>query len=135
MVIATVDGHVYEVGATRQRSRSSRISKPWIYGVALEDRGASACDRRSAWSRAATRSPISLNRAPDGRQPERSTPRDCDVARLRRHRRHTRPRVTDAVSAYAGRALDIDEACSNRSARPVTQPGDRSHVAELWDRQ
>ncbi len=39
LVIATVDGHVYEVGATRQQFTIQSISKPLIYGVALEDRG------------------------------------------------------------------------------------------------
>ncbi len=39
IVIATVDGQVYEVGATRQRFTIQSISKPLVYGVALEDRG------------------------------------------------------------------------------------------------
>jgi len=39
IVIATVDGQVYEVGATRQPFTIQSISKPLVYGVALEDRG------------------------------------------------------------------------------------------------
>ena len=37
IVVATVDGHVYEVGATRQPFTIQSISKPLAYGVALED--------------------------------------------------------------------------------------------------
>ncbi|MCX7063666.1 MAG: glutaminase, partial [Proteobacteria bacterium] len=39
IVLATVDGHVYEVGRTRQTFTIQSISKPLIYGVALEDQG------------------------------------------------------------------------------------------------
>ena len=42
LVIATVDGHVYEVGATRQPFTIQSISKPLTYGLALEDRGGDA---------------------------------------------------------------------------------------------
>jgi glutaminase len=37
--VATVDGHVYEVGDTRQPFTIQSISKPFVYGLALEDRG------------------------------------------------------------------------------------------------
>jgi glutaminase len=37
--IATVDGHVYEVGDARQPFTIQSISKPFVYGLALEDRG------------------------------------------------------------------------------------------------
>jgi glutaminase len=37
--IATVDGHVYEVGESRQPFTIQSISKPFVYGLALEDRG------------------------------------------------------------------------------------------------
>jgi glutaminase len=37
--IATVDGHVYEVGDSRQPFTIQSISKPLVYGLALEDRG------------------------------------------------------------------------------------------------
>jgi glutaminase len=39
IAIATVDGHVYEVGASRAAFTIQSISKPLTYGVALEDRG------------------------------------------------------------------------------------------------
>jgi glutaminase len=37
--VATVDGYVYEVGDTRQPFTLQSISKPFVYGLALEDRG------------------------------------------------------------------------------------------------
>ncbi len=40
--IATVDGHVYEVGDSRQPFTIQSISKPFVYGLALEDRGKEA---------------------------------------------------------------------------------------------
>ncbi len=40
--IATVDGHVYEVGDTRAAFTIQSISKPFVYGLALEDRGKAA---------------------------------------------------------------------------------------------
>jgi glutaminase len=40
--VATADGHVYEVGDTRQQFTIQSISKPFVYGLALEDRGKAA---------------------------------------------------------------------------------------------
>lgn len=40
--LATVDGHVYEVGETQQPFTIQSISKPFVYGLALEDRGRTA---------------------------------------------------------------------------------------------
>jgi glutaminase len=37
--LATTDGHVYEVGDSRQEFTIQSISKPFAYGLALEDRG------------------------------------------------------------------------------------------------
>ncbi len=39
IAVATVDGHVYEVGDTRQPFTIQSISKPFVYALALEDRG------------------------------------------------------------------------------------------------
>ena len=39
IAIATVDGRVYEVGTTRKAFTIQSISKPLVYGVALEDQG------------------------------------------------------------------------------------------------
>ena len=39
IALATVDGHVYEVGDTRQPFTIQSISKPFVYGLALADEG------------------------------------------------------------------------------------------------
>jgi glutaminase len=42
IAVATIDGHVYEVGDTRQPFTIQSISKPFVYGLALQDRGRDA---------------------------------------------------------------------------------------------
>lgn len=39
IAVATTDGEVYEVGTSRQQFTIQSISKPFVYGLALEDRG------------------------------------------------------------------------------------------------
>src|SRR4249920_1014216 len=46
IAIATIDGRVYEVGETRQPFTIQSISKPLVYGIALEDHGAEAVRRK-----------------------------------------------------------------------------------------
>lgn len=40
--LATVDGKIYEIGDSRQAFTIQSISKPFVYGLAIEDRGADA---------------------------------------------------------------------------------------------
>jgi len=44
--VATMDGHVYEVGDARAPFTIQSISKPFVYGLALEDRGKPAVLQR-----------------------------------------------------------------------------------------
>ncbi|MCO1337370.1 glutaminase A [Kocuria polaris] len=44
--LATVDGYVYEVGDSRTEFTIQSISKPFTYGLALEDHGLDAVDRK-----------------------------------------------------------------------------------------
>lgn len=44
--LATVDGHVYEVGDSREEFTIQSISKPFTYGLALEDHGQDAVDQK-----------------------------------------------------------------------------------------
>lgn len=113
IVIATVDGQVYEVGDTRQRFTIQSVSKPLVYGAALEDRGRARVEQtvgvepsgeafNSISLEPGTGRPlnpminagaIAVASLIDGPTP---------AARLER--------VVDALSAYAGRRLEIDEA-------------------------
>jgi glutaminase len=113
IAVATVDGRVYESGHTRTPFTLQSISKPLVYGVALEDRGSER-----------VRQVIGVEPSGDAFNSislERGTGRplnpminagaiataslvagDTAEARL--------ARVVDAISAYAGRELAIDEA-------------------------
>lgn len=113
IVIATVDGHVYEVGDTRQAFTIQSISKPLVYGVALEDQGEERV-RRAIGVEPTGDAFNSISLEPGTGRPLNpminagaiaasslvggATP----AARL--------ARVLDAISAYAGRPLGIDEA-------------------------
>ncbi|MFM7135706.1 MAG: glutaminase A [Planctomycetota bacterium] len=44
--VATTDGHVYEVGESRHRFTIQSISKPFVYGLALDDHGPQAMARK-----------------------------------------------------------------------------------------
>lgn len=39
IALATVDGHVYEVGDTQQGFTIQSVSKPFVFGMALDDHG------------------------------------------------------------------------------------------------
>jgi len=113
IVIATVDGQVYEVGDTRLRFSIQSVSKPLVFGVALEDAGRERVDQAIGVEPSGDAfNSISL-------EPHTGRPRNpminagaiataslvagaTPAARL--------ARVVDALSAYAGRPLDIDEA-------------------------
>jgi glutaminase len=113
IVVATVDGQVYEVGDTRLRFSIQSVSKPLVFGVALEDAGRERVEQAIGVEPSGDAfNSISL-------EPHTGRPRNpminagaiataslvagaTPAARL--------ARVVDALSAYAGRPLDIDEA-------------------------
>jgi glutaminase len=111
--LATNDGHLYEIGDSRQPFTIQSISKPFVYGLAIEDRGREAVLRRigveptgdvfnaisleSGSGRplnpminagAITASSLVAGRSPDD----------------------TRKRLLAVLSTYAGRPLAVDEA-------------------------
>lgn len=113
IAIATVDGHVYEVGDVAQAFTIQSISKPLVYGMALEDRGlARVLEAIAVEPSGDAFNSISLE--PGSGRPlnpminagaiaASSLIAGADAnARL--------ARVVEALSAYAGRALSIDEA-------------------------
>ncbi len=46
IAVATIDGHLYEVGETRQPFTIQSISKPFVYALALQDHGRDAVVRK-----------------------------------------------------------------------------------------
>jgi glutaminase len=66
--ITTIDGHVYEVGDRRQPFTIQSVSKPLVYGLALEDRGQDAVlNTIGVEPTDDALNPISLARKPDVR--------------------------------------------------------------------
>lgn len=112
IAIATIDGRVYEVGATRERFTIQSISKPLVYGIALEDRGMDMV-RRTVGVEPSGEAFNSISLEPGTGRPMNpminagAIATTSLVAGATREARLTR--VLDAMSAYAGRALDIDE--------------------------
>lgn len=113
IAIATVDGRVYEVGDTRERFTIQSISKPLVYGLALEDQGAERVQRavgvepsgeafNSISLEAGTGRPMNPMINAGAIATSSLVQGETRVARLER--------VLDTMSAYAGRRLDIDEA-------------------------
>jgi len=113
IAIATVDGQVYEVGATQQRFTIQSVSKPLVYGVALEDCG----PERLAEAIGVEPSGDAFNsislEAGTGRprNPMINAGAIATAARVGGDGPAAQlQRLLGALSAYAGRALDIDEA-------------------------
>ncbi len=113
IVIATVDGHVYEIGTTRQAFTIQSISKPIVYGVALEDCG------RERVQQAIGVEPSgdafnSISLEPGSGRPLNPMINAGAIATASLVGGPTREarlaRVVDALSAYAGRPLAVDEA-------------------------
>jgi glutaminase len=113
IVIATVDGHVYEVGATRQPFTIQSISKPLVYGVALEDRG-HARVQQAIGVEPSGDAFNSISLEPGTGRPLNPMINAGAIATSSLVSGETREaslaRVVSAISAYAGRPLGIDEA-------------------------
>jgi glutaminase len=112
IVIATVDGQVYEVGAARAAFTIQSISKPLVYGVALEDHGRDRV-RQSIGVEPSGDAFNSISLEPTSGRPlnpminagaiaTTGLVKGADgEARLQR--------VLDAIAAFAGRPLGIDD--------------------------
>ncbi len=111
IVLATVDGQVYEAGDSRQPFTIQSVSKPLVYGVALEDAGAERV-HRTVGVEPSGEAFNSISLEPGTGRPlnpminagaiaAASLVGGADpAARL--------DRVVKALSAYAGRPLDVD---------------------------
>ena len=133
--LATVDGHVYEVGDTRQPFTIQSISKPFVYGLALEDRGkAAVLERIGVEPTGDAFNAISLeseHRPPAQSDDQRRRDRG-DLARAGRFAR--RP-----LGAHPRAVLDVrrPRARARRGGLPLrarhrpSQSRDRPHAAQL----
>jgi glutaminase len=113
IAVATVDGQIYEVGTTRQPFTIQSISKPLVYGVALEDCGVEQVQRTVGVEPSGDAfNAISLEPG-SGRpmNPMINAGAIATASLVRGADPEARTaRVVDTMSAYAGRALAIDEA-------------------------
>jgi glutaminase len=113
IVIVTVDGHIYEAGCTRERFTLQSISKPLVYGVALEDRGEERV-RKAIGVEPSGEAFNSISLEPVTGRPLNpminagaiATAALVDGPTVG----HRLARVLAALSTFAGRPLEIDEA-------------------------
>lgn len=66
--LATTGGHVYEVGDSRQSFTIQSISKPFVYGLALEDNTRAEVLKKLEWN------PREMRSTPSASSPERVGP-------------------------------------------------------------
>jgi glutaminase len=113
IVIATVDGRVYEVGDTRRPFTIQSVSKPLVHGVALEDRGSERVEQVIGVEPSGEAfNSISLEPG-TGRplNPMINAGAIAVSSLIEGPSREARlARVLGVISAYAGRTLKVDDA-------------------------
>jgi glutaminase len=110
--IATTEGNIYEVGDSRQEFTIQSISKPFVYGLALEDNGRKdILEKIGVEPTGDAFNSISLD--PDTGQPANPMINAGAIAAAGQIMGHDKEkklaRVMDMMSAYAGRTLGVDE--------------------------
>jgi glutaminase len=110
--IASTEGHVYEVGDSRQEFTIQSISKPFVYGLALEDNGrADILARIGVEPTGDAFNSISLD--PETGRPANPMINAGAIAAAGQIMGHDDNkkvnRILEMMSAYAGRALTVDE--------------------------
>jgi glutaminase len=110
--VATPDGRVYEVGDTRQQFTIQSISKPFTYGLALEDRGHEAVlGRIGVEPSGEAFNSISLTPAGCPLNPMINAGAIATTSLIAGHSPDDRlERLLAVFSLYAGHPLSLDEA-------------------------
>jgi glutaminase len=113
IVIATVDGKVYEVGDSRARFTIQSISKPLVYGAALEDQGSERV-LKAIGVEPTGDAFNSISLEPGTGRPLNPMINAGAIAATSLIAGATADarwdRILAALSAYAGRRLDVDDA-------------------------
>jgi glutaminase len=111
--LATTEGHIYEVGDSRQEFTIQSISKPFVYGLALEDNGrADMLGKIGVEPTGDAFNSISLDPG-TGRpaNPMINAGAIAAAGQIMGHDGNKRiNRILEMMSSYAGRALTVDEA-------------------------
>lgn len=110
--ITTTEGHVYEVGDSRQEFTIQSISKPFVYGLALEDNGrADILGKIGVEPTGDAFNSISLD--PETGRPANPMINAGAIAAAGQVMGHDdnkkTNRILEMMSTYAGRALTVDE--------------------------
>jgi len=109
--VATTDGFVYEVGDASQPFTIQSISKPFVYGLALEDHGSETLLTRVGVEPSGDAfNAISLNKA-NGRplNPMINAGAIATTGQIRAASPAERfERIRECISRFAGRGLDVD---------------------------
>ena len=113
IAVATTEGHVYEIGDSRHEFTIQSISKPFVYGLALEDNGrADVLNKIGVEPTGDAFNSISLD--PENGRPANPMINAGAIASAGMIMGHDDDkkinRVMDMLSAYAGRPLSLDEA-------------------------
>ncbi len=113
IALATADGQVYEVGQSSQRFTMQSVSKPLVYGAALEDNG-QARVLQAVGVEPSGEAFNSISLEPGSGRPLNPMINAGAIAVASLIRGATQAdklaRVVGALSAYAGRPLEIDQA-------------------------
>ena len=111
IAVATTDGHCYEVGDSRRPFTIQSISKPFTYGLALQDLGFAAVDEKVGVEPTGDAF-NSISLAPDSGRPLNPminagaiTATSLLAGASAAAREH---RVVEAYGRFAGRALEVD---------------------------
>jgi glutaminase len=109
--LATADGHVYELGDTRRDFTIQSISKPFVYGLALEDRGkAAVLERIGVEPTGDAFNEISLEASGRPSNPMINAGAITATSLVAGHSAEDRwERILALLSLYAGRRLQLDE--------------------------
>jgi glutaminase len=124
--VVTSDGHVYEVGDTDLEFTIQSISKPFVFGMALEDQGRDAVLRRVGVEPSGN--PFNSIVVDDRNRPFNPMVNSGAIVATGLIEAHDdadrMARIVDSFSRYAGRELELDETVY----RSESATGDRNRA-------
>jgi glutaminase len=134
--VATIDGHVYEVGDSRHRFTIQSISKPFVYGLALDDHGVEAMARKVGVEPSGDAfNAISL-RADDGRpfNPMINAGAIATTGQVTADDPASRlARILDMFRRHAGRPFEVDMEVYESEARTGHRNRAIGHLLRNYD--
>ena len=125
--LVTADGKIYEVGETHQTFTIQSISKPFVYGMAIEDNGRPEVLKK-VWVEPSGEAFNAISLRPGQGQPDNPMINAGAIATTSlvegRTARQKICRILDGIGRYVGRSLQIDQAVYQSES----QSGDRNRA-------